>query len=197
MEKIFEKIWELALPYQDKRGDKGHAKITLHYALELLESEKGDEEVVIPAIILHDVGWNQLNEEEISVIFDLGKNKERELEVRYKHQKEGVRIAREILRQINYPKELVEEILEIISQHDTRESFISKNEGLVRDADKLWRFSKIGFNADIIRTKSDFKKWYIKSIKDIEHPHYLYSQKAKEIAYENLKGRKQGYENSE
>jgi len=42
---------------------------------------------------------------------------------------------------------LVPEILEIISHTDTRKGFISKNEGLVRDADKLWRTSQRGFAA--------------------------------------------------
>ena len=62
MKDIFNKIWELALPYQDKREDSGHAATSLQYAQKLVELENADEDVVIPAVILHDVGWSQLPE---------------------------------------------------------------------------------------------------------------------------------------
>ena len=60
MRKIFKDIWDLSLPYQDKRDDEGHAKITLFFAQKLLKTHKGDEDVIIPAIILHDIGWSKI-----------------------------------------------------------------------------------------------------------------------------------------
>jgi hypothetical protein len=53
MKEIFEKIWETALPYQDQRNDDGHARTTLKYAKKLVKLEDGNEDIVIPAIILH------------------------------------------------------------------------------------------------------------------------------------------------
>ncbi|MDO8623636.1 MAG: hypothetical protein Q7R52_05315 [archaeon] len=187
MKEIFNQIWNLALPYQDKRGDKGHAEITLKYAIRLLKSEKGNKDIVIPAIILHDTGWSQLSEIEGRVIFDADATKEAKLSVRYKHQDAGVKISRKILNSIDYPTSMVDEVLEIVSQHDTREGFFSKNEGLVRDSDKLWRFSKIGFNADLIRGKISFHNLYSKLINRVETPNFLYSYTAREIAYDELK----------
>ena len=61
MKEIFEKIWETALPYQDQRNDDGHARVTLKYAKELVKLEDGNEDIVIPAIILHDVGYSQIH----------------------------------------------------------------------------------------------------------------------------------------
>ena len=151
MKKIHQKIWQLATPYQDKRDDQSHAEIVTNYAIKLCKIEKGIGDVIIPAAILHDVGWSQLSKEEKFLIFNHNATNSEILEVRYKHQDAGVKISREILNELNYPKKIIDEIVEIISQHDTRESFISKNEGLVRDADKLWRFSKVGFAADIKR----------------------------------------------
>lgn len=190
MKEIFEKIWELALPYQDKRDDKEHAEITTSYALRLLESEEGNENVIVPAIILHDIGWSQLTNDEKMAIFDHSATKDEKLGVRYKHQDASVNLGKDILNQINYPQTLIEEILDIISQHDTREGFISQNEGLVRDADKLWRFSKTGFAADLIRNKFSFQQLYDKLINKIELPNFFYSNKAKQIAYDELEIRK-------
>jgi hypothetical protein len=167
MKKIFNQIWKLALPYQDKRDDTGHAEVTTKFAWKLVESEKGDEDVIIPAIMLHDIGYSQLTKERRLQVFDKNLSKEERLKVQMEHQNESVKLARIILGQVNYPPKLTEEILEIISQHDSREGFISKNEGLVRDADKLSRTSREGVAAGEARRKAkgerrknpDGRKW--------------------------------------
>ena len=79
MKQIFTEIWDAAFPYQDKRNDEGHAEITLKYARKLVELDRGDEGIIVPAIILHDVGWSQIPREEIEVIFDLNAPKEKKL----------------------------------------------------------------------------------------------------------------------
>jgi len=45
LKQVHDRIWELALPYQDKRNDAGHAEVTLHFARILLALEKGNEDV--------------------------------------------------------------------------------------------------------------------------------------------------------
>ena len=57
MKRIYQKIFERAKPFLRTRKNLIHTKIALRYALKLLKSEKGDEGVVTPAILLHDVGW--------------------------------------------------------------------------------------------------------------------------------------------
>ncbi len=141
MEEIFQRIWELALPYQDKRDDSGHTEIALDFANRLVKLENGNEAIVIPATILHDIGWSQLPRSKRLLIFNRNASDEEKKAVRVWHQDEGIELAREILAKVDYPKDLTEKILEIISGHDTRQGFISRDEGLVRDADKLYRFS--------------------------------------------------------
>ena len=63
MEEIYARIWELARPLLNTRYNQQHIEIAYHCALRLLESEEGDEAIVIPAVILHDVGWIQVPEE--------------------------------------------------------------------------------------------------------------------------------------
>ena len=189
MKDIFQQIWELALPYQDKREDLGHAEVTLHYAQILLGLEGGDEDIVIPAIMLHDIGWSQLTQEEWLVVFNLNAKDEDKTAVQLKHQTAGVELARTILSKVNYPKEMTDEILEIISQHDTRDGFISKNEGLVRDADKLWRTSKVGFaasNAKRTITREQAIQRLETNLKKQDAQNTLFSNSAKRIQNENM-----------
>jgi HD superfamily phosphodiesterase len=191
MKDIFSKICELALPYQDKRDDSGHAVTSLKYARKLVKLENGNEDVIIPAIILHDVGWSQLAKERRMLIFDNDASKEVKREVQLEHQNEGVKLADEILRKVEYPEEMIKEILEIISGHDTREGFISQNEGLVRDADKLWRTSREGFAAAESRRKAGDNPrdevFWKKIEEDLHKPGYFYSKTAYQMASADYK----------
>ena len=186
MKELFNKIWELALPYQDKREDVGHAETSLKYACKLVTLENGNEDVVLPAIILHDVGWSQLPEERRLIIFDREAKEEDKREVQLEHQIEGVKLAIKILRKVNYPPELTDEILEIISQHDTRKGFISKNEGIVRDADKLWRTSKEGFTVSEARVKKREAQRFKLLEEGLNKAHYFYSETARQMALADL-----------
>ncbi len=190
MKKIFKRIWELALPYQDHRDDKGHAEITLQYALRLVDKGQGNADVVVPAIILHDVGWSRLSQEGRFLIFNKNATDEEKLAARIQHQNAGVELARELLNQVKYPPDLTEEILEIISEHDTRKGFISINEGLVRDADKLWRFSKVGFEAGVTRNKAKYESRCQELEASIARSGYFSSETARQIALEEIKLRK-------
>jgi HD superfamily phosphodiesterase len=191
MKEIFQKIWELALPYQDKRDDPGHAEVALRYATKLVAREKGNEDVIIPAIILHDIGYSQLPKERRMMVFSPGVRDEDRRAVVFEHQIEGIKLAAKILRKVNYPDDLTDEILEIISQHDTRKGFISKNEGLVRDADKLWRTSRKCFLAAEARAKAEEAKRFEHMEEGIKRPKYFYSETAKQMALEDLKARMQ------
>ncbi len=190
MKEIFQQIWELALPYQDKRDDKGHAEIALDYGEMLVGLEKGDEAIVIPAIILHDVGWSQLPRKRRLLIFHKDTTEEEKIPLRLHHQQESVRLAGDILIKVDYPGDLTEKILEIISGHDTRQGFISRDEGLVRDADKLYRFSKTGYETGAARGHLTAQAREEKFEADINKPDYFFSETAKRIASEELELRK-------
>lgn len=144
----YKDIWREAFQYQDTRNDKGHAFIVTTYAQDICITENTNPDIVVPAAIMHDIGWSQVPHEERMLVFTYGVDKDKMLKIRIQHQEEGVRLAREILNKVEYPSNFIEEILEIISQHDTRTGFINSNEGAMRDADKLWRFDDYGFLND-------------------------------------------------
>nr|WP_321514126.1 HD domain-containing protein [uncultured Pseudodesulfovibrio sp.] len=193
MNKIHTAIWNTALPYQDKRDDAGHAFITLEFAKQLVDLEQGNKDVVLPAIILHDTGWSQLSRAEWQVVFSSEKTPEDEMTVRLRHQEEGVKIARQVLHQVNYPEHLIVDILEIIAEHDTRQGFISKDEGLVRDADKLWRFSKTGFDADVERFNFPPQSLHDRIHPQIASDGFFYCETSRELAYLELQRRQREF----
>lgn len=145
MEGIYGKIFKLAGPYLDTRDNDLHTRIAYSFALKLLEAEGGDEKIVIPAVLLHDVGWKTVPEELQLKAFGPGRN---DLQINRIHEVEGAKIARELLQQAEYDLALVDQIVEIILGHDSRHDAISHNDSLVKDSDKLWRFSREAIQVD-------------------------------------------------
>ena len=135
---IEEKIYQLAKPYLATRDNDTHTQNALDFVLRLLKTGKGDRRVAVPAIILHDVGWSKVPEDIISMAF----GPEADMNITRIHEEEGVKIAANILNNVGYNSSQVAEILQIIDNHDTRENPISINDEIVRDADKLTRYSK-------------------------------------------------------
>lgn len=148
MKPVFEKIRQLAMRFLDTRHNDVHTEISTLLAFELLEREGGDEDIVIPAIILHDTGWKRVPAEFHLKAF--GPNAANP-ELNRQHEIEGVKIAEEILQQSRYDSLKTKEILEIIDGHDSRAKPLSLNDMIVKDADKLWRYSRSGFYIDIDR----------------------------------------------
>ena len=53
---IYERIWDLARPYLNTRKNDIHTEISTGLAQQLPAQEGGEKDIVIPAIILHDMG---------------------------------------------------------------------------------------------------------------------------------------------
>ena len=146
--KIFKEIWKLAKSYLNTRQNDIHTEISVQMACQLLEREGGDEDIVIPAIILHDVGWIRAPEAmQLKAFGPTAVNPE----LNRTHEIEGACIAEEILKQVKYDQTKTEQILEIIEGHDSRGEPLSLNDMIVKDADKLWRYTKSGLEIDVKR----------------------------------------------
>jgi hypothetical protein len=145
MKRIYQKIFERAKPFLRTRKNLIHTKIALRYALKLLNHEKGEEEIAIPAIILHDVGWKTVPENLHLTAFGPNPSNPKLARV---HEVEGAKIAKAILEKLHYPPANVKEICQIIQGHDSRKRPISWNDRIVKDADKLTRYSRKGMTID-------------------------------------------------
>jgi len=178
---IYQKIWELAQPYLDTRENDIHTEISLMYALRLLKAEGGDENVVIPAAILHDVGWKQVPEDIQLKAFGPHATLPEWNRV---HEVEGVEIAKGILQEVGYEKEASQQILEIIEGHDSRKEPLSLSDKVVKDADKLWRYSELG--VEINRKRYDYTvEQYMHRLRTNLDPWFL-TDSARKMALEEI-----------
>ena len=187
MKKIFEEIWQLALPYLNTRENDVHTKYAMDFGFKLLQKEGGEEDIVIPAILLHDVGWKKVPEDLQLKAFG---PKATMPELNRVHEIEGVKIAREILRKIQYDEEKTEEILEIIGGHDSRKEPSSLNDKLVKDADKLWRYSKKAFRINRERFEHTFEQYMERLRSNLDN--WFLTDSAKGIAKEEMQNRFRG-----
>jgi hypothetical protein len=181
LQKIELDIWNAALPFQDKRDDAGHAEIVTYFALKLNDYLVGRREIIVPAAILHDTGWSQMSKEEVEQFY-LPNWKDYEQKLRQRHQEEGVKMARSLLADSKYPLDYIDDIAEIISQHDTRREFFSREDGLVRDADKLWRYTLPHLELMLAKRDTDAEKAYDHDLARIIEPGFFYSEFSKKIA---------------
>lgn len=145
------KLFREAEPYLTNRSDISHTGVSHAYALILLKHEEGNEKIVEPAIILHDVGWSILKPEQIEAAYGVRAKGEEAVRLNRIHEVEGASIARQILQSLNYESHLIDKIASIIERHDSGNYADCLEEELVKDADKLWRFSKIGFWKEVER----------------------------------------------
>jgi hypothetical protein len=129
----------LAKPYLAAARDNDvHTRIALEFAFRLLETENGHREIVIPALILHDVGYSMVP----TGLMHRAYGPRAEEDVTRIHEREGTKIAAAILHDIRYEAVKTAEILQIIDGHDTRKTALSLNDQIVKDADKLTRYSR-------------------------------------------------------
>ena len=98
--------------------------------------------MVVPAAILHDVGWFNVP---ASVMEEWRATMHHDHAISRIHERESVKIAEGVLAEVGYDGSLVSEILRIIDCHDTGGPPRSVDEEIVRAADVLWRYSRDGF----------------------------------------------------
>ena len=185
MKSAFEKIRGLSKPFLDIRHNDIHTEISAELAYQLLNREGGDEDIVIPAIILHDVGWKMVPVELHLTAFGPGATNP---ELNRLHEKEGVKLAKNILKKVDFKNDKINQILEIIDGHDSRKKAISLNDMIVKDADKLWRYSKSGFYIDVERFGESIDQGLDRLRGNL--PKWFYTVAAKEMAAEKLSRRK-------
>lgn len=144
MDKILEdQLREMVKPYLERGrpGDYEHTLRAVEYGKQLLKHEDGNEDIVIPALYLHDIGWSQVDYKDFinarsvdqrddAVSVDL-------------HMENGAVLAKALLEKLGCNGEMARTIVSIIAVHDRREK-ISAMENpsaiLVLEADWLDRY---------------------------------------------------------
>ena len=134
--------WLAARPYLDVRSNDEHTLISYRLSRALLRLRpEVDEATVLTAILFHDVGWKKIPLNKL--VASVGP-KPLYPELQRVHEVEGIAIARPHLEALALPGVDIDTVIGIIDGHDTRKQAISAEDALVKDADKLWRFTAHG-----------------------------------------------------
>lgn len=137
-------LWDLAAPYLEVRDNDAHTLYAFGLARALLdEHPEADAAVVLPAIMLHDIGWSQVPPAEVLAAIAPGGGRP---DLVLLHEKEGARLAAGILAAAGYDAGKVPAIVDIIDGHDSRREALSIEDAIVKDADKTWRLSPHGID---------------------------------------------------
>jgi HD superfamily phosphodiesterase len=186
IEKQFQKIFELAMPFLNTRQNLPHTYIVYQYALLILQKEGGWRDVILPACILHDVGWSRIPEDQQLKAFGPLMT---DFQSRRKHEVEGVLIAKQILSQVGYNGPLVRKVIDIIDGHDTRAKALSLEDAITKESDKLFRLSASGFKIDYERFQVDPESYLTHLSKKIDE--WFLTRTGKELALQETRARHQ------
>lgn len=167
MKEIYKKMWELAKPhYQKGRSmDIDHIEWMMKDASFVCKKEKIDDSLLLPLVILHDVGYSKVP-----------KDNPFNLDLRKAHMKAGAEIAKNILQKLNYPTDKIEKIAYYVSVHDSwalgkdnlfKEDIIL---GVFNDLDYMWMATPKGFPAlmKILKNNSDEMIEYLEKNEKVE-----------------------------
>lgn len=163
-------LWHDARPYLNVRNNDEHTLVAYGVAQALLKQlPEADPAVVLPAILLHDVGWKRVPQDQL--LNAIGRNPTRPDLVR-DHELYGVDIARDILTRHRPDGVEIEAVLAIIDGHDTTRHAKSLNDAVVKDADKGWRTTPHGMG--IIRGWYDWSlPEYLDMVENVSNPRLL------------------------
>ena len=114
------KLWERAVTFlqRGRPGDVEHTRAVLANGRILLANEGGNPLVVIPTLILHDVGWGQVD---FWDFISAPAEAKRDVGSIHLHMRYGAQIAGDILNNLGWESQLVERITQIIAVHDIPE----------------------------------------------------------------------------
>ena len=136
-------LWARARPFLERGrpGDAEHTLNVVEFGKKLLAHEGGDPLIVIPALILHDVGWSQVGYWDF-----LRAPPEDKIDVENVrlHMVHGARMASEILTELGFDREIIERIAAIIAVHDIPDEIRALGDlsaALVFEADWLDKYS--------------------------------------------------------
>ncbi|MAG01778.1 hypothetical protein CMI42_00415 [Candidatus Pacearchaeota archaeon] len=188
MKKIYNKIWQLAKPYYKKgrSEDIEHIKWMMKDALLVCKKEKLDDSILLPLVILHDTGYA-----------NVPKNNLFELDIRKTHMKEGEKIAKDILEEVNYSPDKIKKITHFVSVHDNwafgKNAIYKKHKilGVFTDLDFIWMATPKGFDPVrkyLGKDKKEMIEYLENSDKLKKRP--FSCESTKELYYNYLKDRK-------
>lgn len=160
---------EFVNPQRDKDSYEEHFIPVVKYSLQLAEQQNADKEIAELASWLHDMGAVRGDYEN--------------------HHISGAKIAEELLSNLNYPSEKIEQVKKCILNHrgSMSEKRQSKEEQILADADALAHFDDIkGLVKGEYGNSEPEKEAKKKVLEKLERSYLKLSDKAKPLVKDKL-----------
>ncbi len=159
--------------------DIDHIECMMQDAFFICKKENLDDSLLLPLVILHDVGYAEVP-----------KDNPFKLNLRKAHMEAGAKIARQILEKLNYPKDKIGKIEYYISVHDNwalGDNSVYEDDlilAVFTDLDYIWMATPKGFPAlmkILDKNKQEMLEYLEKNDKPKLRP---FSTKTTKIVYE-------------
>lgn len=143
----YQKIWKLALPYL-KSGRRKNFVLHTEGVVKATEmiiklSGQGDENLLVPAAILHDAGWFKVPKN-----LQLSNDKKEKIKALKLHIKYAPEIIHKVLSQVDYENRKIKKIIGIVKSHKFKNPK-DINKRILIDADALADAFKRQFASDM------------------------------------------------
>ncbi len=126
---LVDEIFAAALPYLEagrKNWDVPHTKACMHWMTELLKHEHGNARILMPAIILHDIGIHKPTTQFADMML-----------AKKEHMRLGAELAATILTRFPFEEEEIARIVHLVGMHDDLTKIQAEDEQLLFEADSL------------------------------------------------------------
>ena len=104
-------------------------KIDIPTHFKIIKKEGGDEKILVTTMYLHDIGYGKFLKNDYSL--------DDRLALKKKHMIVGAKLAKKILKRLNYTKKQIKMIAHLIKIHDNMKKIKKKHEIMVMEADSL------------------------------------------------------------
>ena len=185
MDKKYQEIWLLAKPYLKKGKMKDfvlHTKGVIQAMEYILQNQQADPDIMIPAAMLHDVGWARVDRK-------LQKNKKDEdrHEALVQHLKMAPPIISNILKEVDYKLDEINQVIDIVMSHKFQDP-TELDKRLLIDADAV-------SDAFPEQFRSDIKSYRVtpRQLFNFRRKNDFYTKTARDIFVNELEARKKEY----
>jgi molybdopterin synthase catalytic subunit len=126
-----------------------HSKMVTRAMKEIIDGEGGDEDVLIPAAMLHDIGWLNVPEK-----YQFAKTDEDKKTAERLHLEKAPKLIKEILGELDYNSKLIEKIIRVVINHKSKKPNGDREIECIVDADNLSDTYQESFYSDVISYNS-------------------------------------------
>ncbi len=152
MIKKYEKLWEIVSKKLRGVGKKDyvlHSKMVTRAMQEIIQYEGGEEKILIPAAMLHDIGWLNVPKK-----YQFAKTDEDKKIAEKLHIEKAPEIIKEILKNLNYTNDRINRIIRVVINHKSKNPAGDKEIECIVDSDNLSDTYQEPFYSDVMSYNS-------------------------------------------